>query len=412
YIENRNIDVNMAKEEINEAKGLYIKSFGPFLPSLKMQYSAEKFNGGEVYYYSEPITIDRTTYRPTLAVDYSIHTGGRAFWELGYYKNQLKKYERAYDRTVQKTLLDSVSAYFTWLKSFADMELAEQQLSEAKERLNLAKSRFKNGFGEELDISKAQNLVNEKENKFYEIQHNNDIAEIYLAVMLNLEHFKRITPANTRIKPINFINEEKTAETYFADAKEKRPDIKEAIFAIKEAENEHKAAVSDIFPTISLSAYTRGIGDDMDTLRNTKQAMIAVNMNLLNYMGLNIAGNVKQGKSKLKQAILRKQKILNESYKSLNEVYYQNQLLKNKLTLADQKVITAKKNYEIFKEKFKKGTAINLDVVRAKTGFIQARCEYEQIAMESNLAQLKLLYEAGILTPEAILNSIVLIESN
>ncbi|MFH0701987.1 MAG: TolC family protein [bacterium] len=406
YTVNESFDINIAKTRIDQAQGYYYQSFSSLFPSISGQFSGERFQGGEVILGSKPIDLDRTTYRPAISTDFEINTGGKLFFDIKSSKNQLKKIKSAHDSASQQALLDACSAYFNWLREYSSLKVVKESLKEANEQLKLNESRLKTGFGTKLDVMQTKSMLSERKNSILEIQSQKNISKINLATLLNIPFDIKILPENPYITPITFVEDNLTLEELLRTALINRPDLKELTFSIKQAKALLSSAVADLFPTLTLNGYVRGIGPELDELQSTTQGSFGVYVNLLKNLGVNNASNIKIARSKIKEAVLQKEKKLNQIHQSIAEVYSNCKLYRQKLRVSLEKIDSTQEEYRITLARLKTGIGINLEVIKAQTDLAEARLAYQTSARDYNIAQLKLLYETGQLTPEKIFKGI------
>jgi outer membrane protein len=401
----RNSDIKISKFAVDRAKAEYIMSFSSFFPSLRAQVSGEKFKGGEILIGANPLLFERTTYRPVLSADYQISTGGKSFFIAGLYKNRYLQSKVNYDSNLQKTLLLSISAYYDWLKSFYALDSANQVLKENEIELNNYKNRFETGFVTKLELLQSNTKEGESKNLALEAENKNKITCINLITLLNLPFETNIIPESLAVDPVELFNKDIALNDIFKTAQKHRPDLIVHEYLIKEIKNELKAAYSDVFPTVSLSAYTRGIGPNFNELTNTTQGAFSINLDLLRYLGINIFGNIKEIKAKLNQELIEKEKITNQIYGEIASTFYDYKLYNNQLVYAKEKIENAKKKYEIILSKLDAGKAINQDVIKAQTDITKSVLEFQTASINNNIAQYKLLFCSGFLTPETILGT-------
>ena len=405
YTMSKNFDVDIAKCDVQEAKGQYIRSYAMLMPSLRAQLSGENFHGGEVIYFAQPVSLDRVTYRPTLSADYQIYTGGKPFFEIGVYKNKYLQAQKAYDDATQKSLYEALSKYYDWLRTYAAYKTTEQSLKEAQTELRINNDRFVSGFGTELEITEAKALVTERKNQLLQAKNKQETSRIELKAVLNVPFSQDVSAEKPTIEPIEFVQEDITLPQLYENAIKNRPDVKALDYAIRAAKNELKSARSDIMPVINLSGYVRGIGPEMSDLTRTTQGAISLNVDLLRYMGVNVYGNIQEVKARLNKAILQKEKLLNDIYGQIGQCYYDYQLYKDQLDVAQEKIDAAQKQYKITQAKEEAGDASKLDILKAQSVLTQAQLEYQTAAMNNNVSQLALLYKVGGLTPDVVVNN-------
>jgi outer membrane protein TolC len=402
----QNLDVAIAEVQIDQTKGIYAASYSDLLPSIRGQYSAERFNGGEIVNSGVPSNFNRTTLRPLASVDYQIQTGGKAIYGVLASKHQLERSHYAKTRVLQTAFLNSLVAYYDWLRNISAVNIAKQSLYEATQQLEISESRYQDGFATKLEVSQNKTLKADKQALLLEAMNQEQISQAALIAILNIEKNKKIVPETSRIVPVNyFIVEGLTLDDLLNIALKERPDLQELNLLIKEAKNKYGIARADLFPTIGLSSYVRGIGPSLGELDSSKQAMFNVNVDLLKNLGIGAYGNMKASKARIQEAYLNKQKQFNEVFKEVSKAYKEVSLYQQKLKVGQSKINSAQEAYTISKFRSSEGIGINLEIIQAQTELTEARLDYQTAANNYNNAQINLLHKIGKLTPDKVLSA-------
>jgi len=405
YILKQSIDMNIKKTHIDQAKYYYKRSFAAFLPSISGQLPVEKFQGGEIFYGPIPVDLDRTTYRPALFGDYQIYTGGKPIFDMWVYKHQYNRTKTSYDTALQKTLLDASKEYFEWLKNSSDVEVANQALKEAETQLQYNNSRLKTGFGTQLEVLQTKTLMAERKNLLLRSENRKDTSRINLATILNISPAMEMEPEKTFIEPLILWDKNLTLPELYDLSAKTRPDIKELTHLIAQAKAEYKSSIAAMFPSVNVGGFMRGIGPEINALDNSSQATLSLNLNLLKNLGVGSWNDIKVAKAKIQEAILNKEKQLNDIYKTIAQAYYDCKFYDQQLQVTKEKMEDAKEAYRIALARLKMGVGINLEAIQAQSELTKSNLEYQTAVKDYNVSQLNLLYECGQLTPDKILSA-------
>jgi len=403
YVLAQNIDMKIARARIDQAKYYYKGSFASFLPSITGFLPVERFQGGEIFYGPIPVSLTRTTYRPTLAGDFQIFTGGKPFFDSLVSKKQYNRIKIAYDTALQKTLLESCKIYFEWLKNSADVEVANQALKEAEVQLQYNNSRLKTGFGTKLDVLQTKTLLLDRKSLLLRAENQKDSSRIILASLLNIPPSEEMEPEKTFIEPLMLWDKDLTLPQLYEIAAKTRPDIIELTYLLAQARAQYGSSVAGLFPSINAGCYTRGIGPDINALDNSAQGSLSLNLNLLKNLGVGSWSDLKVTKARIKEAILNKEKLLNDIYKTITQAYYDCKYAEQQLQITKEKIEDAKEAHRIALARLKTGIGLNLEVIYAQSQLTKANLEYQSAVKAYNSSQVELLYECGQLTPNKIL---------
>jgi len=409
---NDNLTVLIAKNRIKIGEGGLIQSTAPLFPNIKAFYSVERFNGGEVISGGQPINLDRTTYRPTIAADYTIQTGGKPLFQIYAAKQQYNRNRLALDMSRQKALLDACTSYFTWLKDIEREKVAKVSLSEAESQLHLRELRLNADVGTSLEVLQSQTLLRERQNLLLSTQNDRSSSSLTLLNHLNLplDLSADAEPATSLI-PMRFWLKDQPGQDInelYKLAEDSRPDVKALLSQIREAKAQLGSAWADLFPSVTLSGYNRRIGQYPDSLRRTHEGMFVISTNLLQNMGINSIGSIRTAQAKVRDAALNKAKQLQDIQKSISDALLDYKLYKDQLALNQQRCHEAEEAYRIAKARFEAGVALNLEVIQAEANLTSTRLNLYTAVMNYNISQLQLLYETGQMQPEALLTAQVI----
>lgn len=410
YVDSSNYDVQIAENQSEQAKYGYYRSYARLLPSIRGQLPVERFDGGEVIIGANPVSIDRTTYRPTVSANYSLSTAGKEFFNIGIQKNIYKRTINTEDRIYQETLFQATRNYFEWVKDNNSVFTAQKILEESENTLSLNKNRLKTGFGTKLEVLQSETTFTESKLTLLQAENNKNISEINLLTMLNIPFSFDITPDQEVIKPINLWAKDFSLDELFDIAKSHRPDIKEIEYIIKEAKNEYNYIFGDLFPTVSVSGYLRGIGETPADLERTVQGQVAINIDLLRYLGVETITSLKATKAKVKEKILQKEKRLNTIYSDIARARTTYLFHKAEIESLKAKIESSQEALRIAKARLKTGVGINLEIIQAESNLAQSELAYETAIMNYNISQVNLLLQCGLLTPKYLLKGISALE--
>lgn len=402
-IENKNLDIAIAQAQINQAKGYFNQALADLFPSIRSYNYVEKFLGGEIFIGPIPLNSDRVTYQGRISADYSVQLGGKDIYQIQAMKHQLKRSRMAYLGTVGEKLMEAMTAYFTLLRDIAVVEASRQGLKEAEAQLQFNQVRLNAGFATRLDVTQSEVLQAERKTDVLKAENQRELSAINLGVMLNLPLMVRIDTGDDQLRPLTFVDESIPLSQLYEAAKENRPDIKQLELQIKEAKARYGASRADLFPTLNLSMYKRGIGPGLDQLQEGQDYMASINFDILKNMGWAAFSNMQIERARIQEAILNKAKQLAEIQKTLAQAYEEVQLYKAMMETARQKRDAAMETYKIAGAKLKHGFGTNLEVVEAEKALMDARIDYINAILNYNIAQVKLLYETGQLSPRTVL---------
>ncbi len=402
-IENQNLDIAISESRIKDAKGNMIRSIAPFMPSIVGEYSYENYDGGQVFVDERPVLVKRTTHLPKASLSYDIPLGGRPIFQLKASRSEFHRAQLRRDRIYQSSLFEGLKAYFNLLHNYSKLTVTEQSLEEARMDRALTQRKFELGFVKKLDVMERQGIEADKKSQVLESKNQVNLSKLKIATLLNVPLTWEIQLKQKTIQPFSLLKKNTTLEGYLQTAHTQRPDIQEMDREIKEAKLAYKMIRSDILPSLNLSSYIGGVGSVPGNLNQIKQYGGKMFVNVFKNMGVETWGNLKSAKAKIQEAILIKQRKLNDIYQTISEDYYNTQMYQEQMKVMTQKRGATQEAYRIAHLRKQAGMGTTLEMTQLETAMIQAKMDYSSSVLNYNISQSKLLYETGQLTTDTIL---------
>jgi len=214
-----------------------------------------------------------------------------------------------------------------------------------------------------------------------------------------------LKPLDQKLKATQLVDSSLTLPKLLQTAVENRPDVKAMIDNINEAKSRYASTRAQLFPTVTVSGFLRHIGPQ-NQMQPSHEAFASISYDATRYMGLEVLSQMGQDKAKIKEALLQKEKQFYDLQKELSETFLSNKFFKEQINIQDQKMKVAEESFRIARHRRMSGSGISLDVVQAEKDLADSRQEYYTAVMNYNIAQLKLLFQTGQLTPQRVLTGL------
>ncbi len=380
--------VQIQEQEIRAAEGRYYQALGGALPHLSLQgseliqdTSGASANGDGI----GSTFLRRST--PELAVNLKqpLFQGFREFKALSASRADKQKAFFETERTGQLLFLEVAQVFLAIhereqglkiLKS--QIEVMEQRLRELKERVRLGKSRR----SEVLTIESQKDLLAAER-----AQTEGEIA----VARETLSFLTGLASSIPLQEPVSPFQTEETLAVYL-ERRTQRPDLHaaEQNFILSEASLAYERG--GYFPKLNLEAnyypYRVGFRDPIDwDLWFTLEIPL--------FQGGTTRGLVREAKARLQQAKLEKEDSVRKSEREIEEAYYRFQSAQEEVKALEGAVETAKKNYQVHLEEYRRGLVTNLDVLQALKDFYQIQREANRASHRSSLNAYQLKVALG-----------------
>jgi outer membrane protein TolC len=288
-----------------------------------------------------------------------------------------------------------------WQRDASKIQAAKKAVEQAQSLVDTQKKRQDTGYGMQLDVEQATIQLADRENDQLVVENNYQSTEVVLATTLNIPVVNNLEPSEPELTAVNLIEKEVTLDSLLLTAKEKRPELKDLAEQIKASKAQYQASYSDLFPTLGLGSYYGQVGP-FSNLRDTYSRSISLNYDVLKNMGVATFGNIKSLRAEWQQTLLKLEKKNNDIEKNIADAYFDWQYQQKQLVVAEKKVKAAEQAERIAKARLTTGFGIQLEILKAQSDLAQARMGYYESIYQANVAQLRLLYETGQMTPEKL----------
>jgi outer membrane protein len=393
----RNLEVQIAQEEIRFARQGKKRATTGFLPKLSADYqyrrpSETTTRFGGVDFKNQ----DRDQYRFTGTVEQPIFTGLETLSNYQLSKLGLDVAQIQLQRTRLELILSVKEAYFEILRAEKIKQVAEQSVRQLQEGVRVAQNFVQVGMRPKVDVLDAETRLGEAELQL--IVANNDIGVAKARFNTVLRQ-----PIDTAVAVIDVLTTESYKKSYESSqqlALQHRPELLEADKNVAIAEKEVTLAKSDYYPDISLSAnyYRRGDDPTVDGSefvdRENWDIVAGATWTFFEWGKTRYATN--QQKARLRQAKESLEQIKDSVLLEVKTAFLAVQAAEQGIRVAEKSVESAEENFRISQERYKEQVATSSEVLDAQTRLTQARTNYTNALVILNLARARLVRAMGL----------------
>jgi NodT family efflux transporter outer membrane factor (OMF) lipoprotein len=254
-------DLAAAKARVHQARASSVIAGAPLWPELKGGFEAgrERLLRGDGYSQLDSDSYDRSvdSYTGTLSASYELDFwGGRAAArDSAVLAQQASEYDLA---TVRLTLLSSVaSSYLNGLALAEQLQIAEQNLANAQQVLNLVEQRYQAGAATQLELAQQRSLVAIQQRQLPLLRQQAMESRIALALLLG-RPVQQLALTDERFNQLQWPTIDAGVPS---DLLSRRPDIASAEARLAAAAADVTVARAAMLPSLTLTA-TFGTGAD------------------------------------------------------------------------------------------------------------------------------------------------------
>ena len=388
--------IDQATAELSEAKlrqypdlkvsGSYLRINQPNV-DMKVKLGGSSGEGGQ----ASEIKVDQVVYgMATASVPLFSGLRIRSGIESAKYLKKAAELDALKDK--DELVQNTIAAYYNLYKAQAAVNLVEENLKQAQQRVKDFDNLEKNGLMARNDLLKAQLQESNVELALVDAQNNKNIANFNMNLMLGLDES---TTLALDAKELGRMYKIESLEAWESKAIDHRADY-QALQQRQEASRSGvKAAKGEYYPSLALTGgYVAADIPNFLTITNALNVGVG--------LSYNVASLYKNG-AKVKQAKAQQEQ-LRWSAMQLNdgirlEVYqaYQNYLESvKKIEVYRKAVEQANENYRITKNKYDNALVNTTDLLDADVAQLQAGLNYEFAKADAEVAINKLYETAGV----------------
>lgn len=301
------------------------------------------------------------------------------------------------DNNREEVALNTIDAYNNLYKSKAAVDLVNENLQSAKERVAQFSSLEKNGLLPRNELLKSQLQVSNTELSLLDAQNNWKLANINMNLMLGLPEATELSIDSTSLQTaVNL----KSIEEYVQAGLQNRKDLSAIDYRKKAAATAIKISQGEKYPGLALTGgYVAANIPQVLTITNAVNLGLGVQYNLSSLW--KNSSKVKQAEAREKEVAASEELLADAIRLQVNQAYQNYLSSRKKIEVYQTAIVQATENYRIVNNKYQNSLATTTELLDADVAQLQARLNYAFAKSDALVAYNRLLQSAGILTQTA-----------
>jgi outer membrane protein len=393
----RNLAVQVAKEEVTFARERRKEAKTGFLPKFMADYSYRrpgetKTTIGGVKFENE----DQNQYKFTGTVAQPLFTGFETLSTYQLADMGLDVAKIQLQRTRLDLILQVKEAYLEIVRTSKLREVAEQSVKQLQEGVRVAENFVKVGLSPKIDLLDAETRLGQAELQLIQAMNNLRVARARLNTILR-------EPIDSSFAVEDILSTQSYKRSYESSqeiAMEHRPELMEAKKNVAIAEKEITLIQSDYYPDITLSAnyYRRGDDPTVDGSdyvdRENWDVVAGATWTFFEWGKTRYATN--QQRARLRQAKEDFEQIKDSILLEVKTAFLTLKASEDGIRVAQKQVVSAEENFRISQERYKEQVATATEVLDAQTRLTEAKTNYTNAQVIFNLAKDSLIRAMGL----------------
>lgn len=396
-----NLGLKQSKDDIDAAAAAKRARGTEFLPTLNARYGyirrdqptsqALGIQNGQIV---EVLVNPEDEYNFVTSFSQPIFTGFALYNQYKIADLGLDIAEFNEKLTRQNVILDAKNAYYSILKAQKLMGVADETVKQIAAQKEVAENMYQVGMSPLNDLLQSQVQLANAKQALITAKNNLAVAKSQFNTLLR-------RPVNSPVSVVDILDYtpwEHDIGYCLAQARELRLEIEVADLDVQIAEKDYQLSQRDYFPTVNLvGTYTkRGTDWDVDGgegIGDKEFWDIRATATWDFWQWGRTRYGVKEKLSRLSQAKLRKQEILDNIDLEVKQAYLRTREAQINITTVEKAIEQAKENLRITEERYKEQVSTTTDVLVAQTLLTETMTNYYNALYDFKIAK-AILYRA------------------
>ncbi len=300
------------------------------------------------------------------------------------------------EQVTQQVLAEATIGYYALQQTAASVAIAEQALAASRELARVAASRYSLGFGLKVDAKRAAAQVAADQFAVSRASADFRKASVELALTLKLDPKVTLFPLDRFIRQRTLIGSKLTLDNLVERALAARPALAAEARRVAAAEDSQTAAWTGAFAP---SLYTNLQDNSVGTVGNHQFYAGAVGLRFsLTSLGAARLASAEMQHERIERERLREQ-VQGEVVLAQDDVATWAEQVES----ARQGLAAAQPAFDLSRDRFQGGVALELDVLDAQAALQKARTDLVDAVIGYDIAEVRLLQALGTVSPATLL---------
>ena len=396
-----NLELQRSKVEVDAATATRSARTTEFFPTLNARYGYIKRDqpttqalGTQSGQIIDVLTNPEDEYNFVTSFSQPIFTGFALYNQYKIADLGIDIAEFTEKLTRQDVILDAKNAYFLILKAQKLMEVADETVKQIAAQKDVAENMYQVGMSPLNDLLQSQVQLANAKQALITATNNLDLTKSQFNTLLRRQVNSPVSVEDI----LDFTPWEQSIEDCLGQAKNNRLEIQVTDLEIQIAEKDYKLSQRNFFPSVNLVGTWTKRGTDWDVdggegISDGEFWDIRATATWDFWQWGRTRYGVKEKLSRLSQAKLRKQQILDNIDLEVKQAYLKTQEAQKNITTIEKAIEQAKENLRITEERYKEQVSTTTDVLVAQTLLTETMTNYYNALYDFKIAK-AILYRA------------------
>ena len=395
----RNLDIQIAQENLNEAQANHQSAVEQFFPWIAPGIVYHRRDGVAQASPSGIISdANYQSYAPGATAAAQVNFGSAIYATLAA-RQLVKASDQALETRRQDAALDAAQGYFDLVKVKALVGVIGEAVQISQDYQNQLHEAVAAGIVFKGDELRVQTQTEHHKITLQQALAQQRAASVNLARVLHLDSTVELVPLDNGLTPLTLFPTNAAMSALVARALNERPELKQSQATVAATRAGKNGAVyGPLIPSLNAQVFAGGLGGGPDGRPDTFDGMADFVVGLswqIGPGGLFDPGRVKASRARLAATQLTQAKIKDTITSQVVDALVAVNSTTAQIQLAEQNLNTASETLQLTQQRKQFGVGIVLEDIEAQQALTQARSDYVTALAESNKAQYALRRAIG-----------------
>jgi len=395
----RNLDIQIARENLNEAQAKHQSAVEQFFPWVAPGIGYHRRDG--VAQASPSGIISDAHYQ-----SYAPGATAVAQWNLGNAiyttlaaRQLVKASDQALETERQDATLTAARGYFDLVKAKALVGVVSEAIQISQDYQQQLHEAVAAGIAFKGDELRVQTQTEHSQISLQQALEQQRAAAVNLAQVLHLDSRVDLVPLDTGLVSLTLSPTNAAMDELVLQAMQNRPELKRSQAVLTATRDDKNGAVyGPLIPSVGAQVFGGGLGGGPDGRPDTFDGMADYTVSLswqIGPDGLFDSGRIKASKARLAASQLAESKLKDAITSQVVDALVAVNSTTIQIQLAEQNLNTASEALRLTQQRKQSGVGIVLEDIQAQQALTQARSDYVTALAEYNKAQYALRRAIG-----------------
>jgi multidrug efflux system outer membrane protein len=389
-----NYELKSAVASVSQARATARVARSELLPSVNLEPSwiRQRYSPNQVPSFGN---ITANSFSVPLDLSYEIDLWGRVRRSFESARADAQASLADYYNVLLTLESDVAQNYFGLRALDAEIATVTSTVGLRREQVNLVRSRFEGGIGNELDIARAETELATTEAEAASLAKRRTELENALAILTGVDPSTFRLPANT---PSNWNPAPPEIPAGLpAELLERRPDVAEAERSLASANAKIGVAKAAFFPVVTLTASGGYLSGELESVFNWESRVwsIGPSISLPIFAGGRNMANYRRSQAAFEEAVARyRQQVLvafGDVENSLSGIRH----LADESAAQQRAVAQSRRAADLAAQRYRSGIVAYIEVIDANRDALQAERDNAQLAGQRLITTVQLIKALG-----------------